>query len=359
MTDIYERLRERLDKFPQGFPKTESGVELEILERLYNPEEAEIMFALRPYPESVSTIAERMKKDEAELGDILYTMSKKGLILRFKASETEIYYFMAPWMVGIWEFQVNNLTPETITLYEKYFEEGVIPANKKKNTAGFRAIPIETEIKGNSEVQPYEKISEIIEANSKFAVAECICRKEARMLDQGCDKLLESCLSFGVAADFYIENGLAREITKQEALQVLNKAEEDGLVHFSSNHMGDKMFICNCCSCCCKALANITKHDNFGVIAQSNYYAVSDKETCTGCETCLDRCQVFSIHMEDEHAVIDRNKCIGCGLCVSTCATESISMIHKEPGAASPIFADGNELMQAAAKDTNKIYPFE
>ncbi|MBW1846150.1 MAG: 4Fe-4S ferredoxin, partial [Deltaproteobacteria bacterium] len=124
---------------------------------------------------------------------------------------------MAPWVVGIWEFQLNNLNQENIKLYEKYFEEGLIPANKKKNVAGFRAIPIEAEIKENSQVQPYEKISEIIEANSKFAVANCICRKEARLMGEGCDKILESCLSFGMAADFYIENGMAREISKEEA----------------------------------------------------------------------------------------------------------------------------------------------
>jgi len=359
MTDIYERLRERLDKFPQGFPKTESGVEIDILRHLYTPEQAEVMFALRPYPELVSVIAERMNTDEKELGSTLYDMSRKGLILRFKASETEIYYFMAPWMVGVWEFQVKNLTNENIKLYEKFYEEGMVPANKKKNVPGFRAIPIEAEIKDNSQIQPYEKISEILEANTKFAVAECICRKEAQMQGKGCDKLLESCLSFGVAADYCIENEAAREITKDEARAILKKVEEDGLVHFSSNHMGDKIFICNCCSCCCKALANITKYDNLGVIAQSNYYAAVDEETCTACETCMDRCQVFAIHMEDEFAVINRDKCIGCGLCVSTCPSESITMIHKEPDKISPIFTDGNELIMAAAKDTNKEYPFE
>jgi NAD-dependent dihydropyrimidine dehydrogenase PreA subunit len=106
-------------------------------------------------------------------------------------------------------------------------------------------------------------------------------------------------------------------------------------------------------------LANITKYDNPKVISQSNYYAVSDEETCTTCETCVERCQVFAIHIENEHAVIDREKCIGCGLCVSTCSTESISMVQKQNDAISPIFMDQNELLQAIAKDTNKEYPFE
>ena len=71
MADIYEKLRERLDMFPQGFPKTESGVEMDILKHLYSPEEAEISLALRPYPESVQVLAERCGKDQDELGNAL------------------------------------------------------------------------------------------------------------------------------------------------------------------------------------------------------------------------------------------------------------------------------------------------
>jgi ferredoxin len=359
MENVYEKLRERLDMFPQGFPQTKSGVELEILENLFTIDEAEIALFLRPFPEPVSTIAERIGRDEKELGETLYDMSKRGLILRFKESEEVIYYFLAPWMIGVWEFQLNRLTPENVKMYEKYFEEGMVPLNKTKKVAGFRVIPIQKEIKDNTEIQPFEKISEIIDKQTRFAVADCICRKEARIIGEGCDKLLESCMSFGVAADYYIENQLGREISKEEAKEILLKAEEDGLVHFSSNHSADKIIMCNCCGCCCKALANITKYENPGLIAKSNYYALVDADTCDGCETCTDRCQVDAIQIEDDLAIIDMATCIGCGLCVSTCPTESISMIHKEPDFLSHIFADDNELMQARAKDTGKAYPFE
>lgn len=266
MTEVYEKLRERLDMFPQGFPKTQSGIELDVLKDLFTVEEAEIALSLKPYPEPVAVVAERMDRDEPELGPILYDMSKKGLILRFK----------------------------------------------------------ESEIMGNK-----------------------------------CDKLLEACMTFGLAADYYIENGLAREISKEEARQILAKAEEDGLVHCSSNHKGEKIFICNCCGCHCKALAFITKHNKPGLIAHSNYYAEVDADTCEGCETCTDRCQVGAIEMEDGVASITYDACIGCGLCVSTCPTGSISMVHKLPGSLSHIFADDNELMQARAKDTGKVFPFE
>jgi hypothetical protein len=118
--------------FPQGFPKTQSGVELEVLENLFTEEEAKIALSLKPYPESVTAIAERMSRDGVELGRILYDMSKKGLILRYKESEEVIYYFLAPWVVGIWEFQLNRLNKDNIPLYEKFHQEGLVASAKSR-----------------------------------------------------------------------------------------------------------------------------------------------------------------------------------------------------------------------------------
>ena len=358
MSDVYERLRERLDMFPQGFPKTKNGVELEILQRLFTPDEAEIMLHLRPLPENVSTIAERAGKDETELGKTLYDMSKRGLLMRYRVPDGEIYYQLVPWVPGIWEFQLNNMTRDNIELYEKYYQEGMVPSLRNIKTGVFRVIPVEKEIEGSTEIQPYEKVSEIIESQTRFAVAECICRKERRMVGNGCDKLLEACMSFGAAADYFIENGLGREISKEEARQILQKAEEDGLIHCSSNTTGNKILICNCCGCCCKALAQVTKYDNPQAITRSNYYATKDDETCTTCGTCVERCQVNAITIENDHTVIDRDRCIGCGLCVSTCPTGSITMVHKSPQEASVIFSSDIEILQAVGKETGKVFPF-
>jgi len=360
MPNVYERLRERLDMFPQGFPETKSGVELEILQHLFAPNEAEIMLHLRPFPpENVATIAGRTGRDKAELGDTLYDMSRRGLILRYRAPDDELYYFLIPWVVGIWEFQLNNLTPENIKLYEKYFEEGLVPSQQNRTLGGLRVIPVETEIEGSTEIQPYEKVSQIIESHTRFAVADCICRKEARMLGKGCDKLLEACMSFGASADFYIENGIGQEISKEEAKKILLKAEEDGLIHCSTNSAGNKVFICNCCGCCCKSLANVTKYGNLQAIVRSNYYAIKDQETCTDCGTCVERCQVDAIQSDNDHTIINKERCIGCGLCASTCPTGSITMVRKSPQEASPIFSGGKALLQAMGKETGKVYPFE
>jgi len=243
METVYEKLRERLDMFPQGFAKTESGVELEILKRLFTPEEAEITLGLKPLPEKLSSIAERMGRDETELGKTLYDMSKRGLLMRWRAPDKEMYYFLIPWAIGIFEFQLNNLTRENVELYERFYEEGMVPSWKNRKTGMVRVIPVQKEIEGKTEIQPYEKVSQIIESHTRFAVADCICRKIGKMTGKGCDKLMEACMSFGPAADFNIENGIGREITKEEAKQILEKAEEAGLIHCSTNKVGKKTFI--------------------------------------------------------------------------------------------------------------------
>ena len=175
------------------------------------------MLSLRPSAEPVSAVAERMGRDEKELGERLYDMSKRGLILRFRASEEQVLYFLAPWVVGMWEFQLKNLNGENIQRYEKYHNEAMVPERRRSKTAGFRVIPVEEEVQADPEVETSEKVSEIIESSTRFAVADCICRKEAEMFGHACDRLMEACMMFDMAADYYIENELAREITKEEA----------------------------------------------------------------------------------------------------------------------------------------------
>ena len=359
MADIYEKVRERLDMFPQGFPKTASGVELQILRRLFTPEEGEVMLALRPSPEPAPVVAGRLSRDAGEMGKQLYGMSKRGLIMRIRTPDGQILYGLAPWIVGIWEFQLKNLDPEFIKLTEKYAEEGMRPERRKAKISGMRTIPVEKEIIGAGEIESYEKVSEIIKVHTKFAVADCICRKERKLLGEGCDKLMEACMTFGPAADYYIENGLGREITREEAGAILLKAEEQGLVHCSSNQKGAKLFICNCCGCCCGVLRSVNKHNIPTAMTKSNYYAKVNGETCTGCEICLDRCQVNAIQVQDGSARIEKTKCIGCGLCVSTCPTESISMVHKGKEDLPVTFPDPMALLQAIGKEKGKAFPFE
>ncbi len=359
MGDIYEKVRERLDMFPQGFPKTASGVELEILRHLFTPDEAEIMLGLRPSPELPAVIAGRVSRDAEGLGKQLYDMSKKGLIGRFRTPDGHYLYGLAPWIVGIWEFQLNNLDQKLAELKERYAEEGMIPERRKTKLSGMRTIPIEKEIMRTSEVESFEKVSEILDSHTKFAVSDCICRKERKLMGEGCDKLMEACMTFGPAAEYYIENGIAREITREEAREIVRKAEEQGLVHCSSNQKGQKLFMCNCCGCCCGVLRSVNRHNIPTAMTKANYYAMVDPEACTGCESCLERCQVKAIQVQDGTAIVDKTKCIGCGLCASTCPTEAISVIHRGKEDLSEIFPDPLAMVQAIGKEKGKAFPFE
>ena len=148
------------------------------------------------------------------------------------------------------------------------------------------------------------------------------------MIGEGCDRPLESCLVFNTGADYYIENGLGREIDAEEALGILKRADESGLVLQPSNSRSPTN-ICCCCGCCCQALLAFKRHPEPAALVSSPFIVAHDPDTCIGCETCVDRCQMGAITPAEEVDEVDLKMCIGCGLCVTTCATESLVLERK------------------------------
>lgn len=355
MDPVYEQLRERLDRFPQGYPKTASGVELEILEHLVSPEEAGLLLHLRPFPEATSTLAGRTGRSVDRLAPVLDDLSRRGVILHVNGSGAEKYYCLMPWMIGIWEFQVKRLNPDNVKLYEAFYREGMVPQARRLPVAGFRVIPVERAITARPEVHSYERVSEIVAAQTRLAVADCICRKEAKLAGGGCDRLMEACLVFGDAAAYYIDNDFGREIDRAEAMAILDRTEADGLVHFSTNHVGDKGFICNCCSCCCKGLGFLTQHRIASFIAPSRYRADIDRDRCEGCGACIERCPVQAIDSAD--GGVDAERCIGCGLCRAACAQAAMRMLQRD-GTPSPEYRNELDLFMAGARARNIDFPF-
>jgi ferredoxin len=181
---------------------------------------------------------------------------------------------------------------------------------------------------------PYERAEELVRAQENFAVANCICRQEKRVLGEGCDKPEESCLSFGTVAEYVVHTDLGRAINQEEALAILHRAEEVGLVLQPANAK-DPVFFCTCCGCCCGVLRSL-KYDPIPASrVASSFVARLDTETCQGCGTCAERCQMEAVYLDDGKAILDLKRCIGCGLCVTTCPSDSLSMARK-PGAEQP-----------------------
>lgn len=326
MSDVYERLREHLDKLPGGFPATESGVELRILKRLFTPEDAELAQHLALKLEPAAVIAERAGISTEEAAERLKSLARKGLIFSIETPDRPHAYMASQFIVGIWEYHVNELDEDFIKNVEEYLP--VLSKEAFDLVPQLRTIPVNKSVHADLRVLPHEQAESLIRKQKKFLVAPCICRREHQIKGGGCGKLMDACLVFGWAADYYERNGLGRVITLDETLDIINKAEEEGLVLQPTNAR-EIVNICCCCGDCCQVLLNLKRHPVPSAMVSSPFIAKVDREACTGCETCLERCQMEAIVMEDERARVNSDRCIGCGLCVSTCPGEAISLERK------------------------------
>ena len=326
----YIKLREHLDSFPLGFPETSTGVEIKILKKLFSEEEARIAIFLTPIPDTASRIARRAKMDKNEMAKKLELMAKKGLIFRVKRDGKTLYN-SAPFMIGLYEYSVKKIDEDLAKLFKDYYDLAYMNELAASNVPGFKVLPIEETIETNTVLYPYHKLEESIKNARKISVTECICRKESRLTGEGCDYPIETCLSFGVAAEYYIENGIGREITAEEAIKILKDADEAGLIHAGANskHLSN---ICNCCPCCCASMKGITKKglDKHRFL-NAMFESIIDQEKCIACGNCIERCPVEAITLED-FAMVDRDQCLGCGLCASVCPEEAITIQLRKDG---------------------------
>ncbi len=233
-TDIYERLAEHLDNLPGGFPRTESGVEMRILRRLFTPEDAKLAVHLTLIPEEPRVVARRARIPVGEASQRLEGMVKAGLIIGVYPKNKLPLYMAEQFLVGFWESQVNRLSRELIQEFEEYLpfftEQNIGPGVPQ-----LRTIPVGKSISTQTEVMLYERAEELVRTHKTFAVANCICRQEMRIMGKGCKKPEESCLSMGMAAKLVVRTGRGRSIDREEALAILRRAEEVGLVLQPSN----------------------------------------------------------------------------------------------------------------------------
>ena len=324
----YEVLREFLDRFPLGYPATASGVEMKILRKLFTPQEAEVAVLLSPMPEEAELIAARCGRDPRELEKELDALSRKGLAFRARR-EGKTRYNTAPFMIGLYEYSVDTMDEELAALYKQYYDEAYLDEMASSGIPGFRVFPVGESIEADFTLYPFLDLVEEVKAARVISVADCICRKEAELTGGGCDHPRETCLSFGAAAEYYIENGIGRRITADEAIKILEEADESGLVHAGVNtrHLSN---ICNCCPCCCASMKGITREGmDKHLFLNAIFEAAVDEDACTACGECVERCPVGAISVDDI-AVVDGDRCLGCGLCAGTCPAEAITVSLRE-----------------------------
>jgi electron transport complex protein RnfB len=325
----YQKLAEHLDRLPGGFGTSDSGADLRLLRRLFTSKEAELATHLTLDAEPVETIAQRAQLLVAETAHQLNEMAEKGLILSFQSAEGALLYQAAPFVVGIYEFQVNRMNQGFLQDLEDYFATHQPRSQPvRKSIPQMRTIPIEQSIDPPLEALPYEQVIELVNAHDRFAVAYCICRRRARMKGEGCDAPEETCLIFGDFADFYVRTGRGRSIDKADVFELVSRANKANLVLNPTNSKFVSA-ICCCCGCCCGILRGLQSYPKPAEEAASAFIAAFDQDMCIDCRVCVERCQMQAITVKDNRVIQDPDRCIGCGLCVSSCPSSALTLLRK------------------------------
>lgn len=327
MSEVFVELANRLDKYTNGYPATESGVELRILEKLFSPEDAAIALKLRPMPEPAEKIARRFRKPVDEMVEILDTMAGKGQIGSFTIEGAQ-KYMLSPFILGIWEYQVDHLDKELADMFDEYAPELVKRVGDHKPALS-RVVPLNVSIDAKLQVLHYEDMRGLIAESNSFQLMDCICRKKKRIQGDGCDHSINNCMVFFKeegALDYHHFGG--KVVSREEALKVLEETEKEGLVHCTYNTRDNHVWVCNCCPCCCDLLVGLNKYKSPNLLTGSNFVASINQEECDECGVCADRCPTDAITYEEGYSV-QPERCIGCGVCVPSCPTESVAFMRR------------------------------
>ena len=334
MDPVYKQLALVLDAIPNGYPPTDSGVELKILAKLFSPQEAEIACRLSLEPQTVAEVTRPDGVPMGEVKNLLKGMVRKGLI-EIQRCDRGLGFKLMPFIVGFYEYQNAQIDEEFAQLFESYYHE-VLHRVMNIDPPIQRVLPIEKSIPHNIEVLSYQKASTYIDEAQSWGVLDCICRVQKRLIGEGCHHSVENCLVLSTRANAFKNVDAIRTLTKEETLAVLEQADKEGLVHSTSNIQKGVTYICNCCTCSCGVLRGIAEYGHLNAIASSDFVAAVDGDLCTECGLCVDRCQFNAISLEDGIAKVDKKYCIGCGLCVTHCPTEALLLVEKPEADTAP-----------------------
>jgi Fe-S-cluster-containing hydrogenase component 2/biotin operon repressor len=323
--NVYQQLAEAVGA---GDSKYISG----IFETLADEKEARLLLAAAP-PATIEELAQKTGMGVEEIEALIEPLFKKGLLFKSKKPEGTRYYRVRQ-MLQMHDSTAVMVNPpkrmlelwkafmaEEFNEYSRRLEQ-VLPAPV------IRVIPVNVSVRPETRVLAFDDVKNIIAEAKTLAVTPCSCR----VIDGSCGKPIEVCVQLDKAAEYALERGTGRKLEKDEALEMMKRCEEEGLVHVTGNKRTVGHVICNCCSDCCLNWPSVrTGLGKF--VVPSRFQAEVDPSKCTSCETCLDRCYFGAITMEGEgnSALVRPEKCMGCGLCLVTCPTEAITLKEVRP----------------------------
>lgn len=330
--EIYRQLCGAMAQRGGRYPGMDIPEFYALTEELFTHEEAAVTAAMPRKPTAALTLAREMGKSEEDIGRILEGMANKGLCSTFERDGLR-HYMVPPFVPGIFEFLFMGGTStardrKLAKLVHAY--KGAVDAIKGPPEVTFptsRVITVEKAIAAGSKVHTYDQVSSYIEKYDPISVSTCFCRHEAKLIDEkdDCGKPDDVCMQFGSGAQFVIERGLGRRVTKEEAIETLRRSEEAGLVHASLNTQ-EIDFICNCCPCHCMILKTALYQPKPGRALFSGYQPHFHRDLCITCETCIERCPAKALKMLDDLPEADIDRCFGCGACATGCPVDAVQM---------------------------------
>lgn len=331
--DIYVKLRDHLDSMPAGYPTTPSGAEIKMLQKFYTPQQARIAVTIGQMPEAGQAIADRLDMDTETALKEIETMAAQGSLFRITTPDGA-FYSHPNFIMGLYEWHVNSVDAEVAELADDIYEGLFEHHWKERKTKQLRIVPVKTAVEGKNTVQSYDIIRDLVKGSGQgpYAVAPCICRVEQVKKGNEVNRPMETCLVFGMVAQYYIENGIGKAMTEAQLMEKLDECEAASLVPFSTNSK-EIVNMCMCDGDSCQLFRNLRKFPRPAEEVHATFRAAIDAEACNGCRKCTRKCQIDAIGATGTPAgkktfihAVDPDRCIGCGLCVAVCPEEAISM---------------------------------
>jgi len=349
---VYKELLEVMKKRGGGYSGMDIPEFYKMVEEMFTPQEAEVNNALPRGPVTAKDMAEIMKRDEGEVEEILESMANKGLCVSINKDGTR-FYQGARFMPGILEFQFmpgrtterDKKIARLIHAYEKAYDANVDTTVMTFPTT--RVITVDKSVEAGNQVHTYDQVQTFIDKQDQIAVTTCFCRHAAVLRDEDTHGMPNDvCMQFGTQAQYAIERLGGKKLNKEEARDVLDRAEEAGLIHMSQNMTENVGFICNCDRWHCGAVTSALAKSQPGLFFNSGFEPRFDPDLCIACETCIDRCPPEALTMgEDDVPEVDLDRCFGCAVCATGCSEEAIKMVNKPDFPEPP--KDGKALREA------------
>jgi Na+-translocating ferredoxin:NAD+ oxidoreductase subunit B len=327
--NAYEELADMLLSGPTGAPEIRIPEFMQHLRLLYTPKEARLAVQVGLAGGKLEELVERTGIEKGKLKEILNTMADKGTMWIDPGIEDPDYRVLGLTGPGISEtpFWGGVKNADTVPM-AKLFNKWKYPwVRHGLGSLGFPINPVwPAEAVLPEDALPTENIVEQIKQTDYWSVSYCPCRLGHWVDDPGhhCRHLLETCIQLGDKSRWSVEHGMARQITCDQAIEIIRKSSEDGLVITGHPSYG---MVCNCCHDCCVNFIGVNEM-GLKLLQRSNFVSQIDQETCSACKTCAERCPVSAIEVDD-FAVVDKEICIGCGVCVPTCKTESVKLVRR------------------------------